>query len=37
MAGAGVQHVSLMFQAATTIETIERMQRFAEEVMPSIR
>jgi probable F420-dependent oxidoreductase len=37
MAGGGVQHVSLMFQAATTIETIERMQRFAEEVMPSIR
>ncbi len=33
---AGAQHVSLIFQAATASETIERMQRFAEEVIPLV-
>jgi probable F420-dependent oxidoreductase len=31
---AGVRHLCLTFQTATVAETIERMQRFAEEVMP---
>jgi len=31
---AGVRHLCLSFQTATIAETLERMQRFAEEVMP---
>ncbi len=31
---AGVRHLCLTFQTATIAETLERMQRFAEEVMP---
>jgi probable F420-dependent oxidoreductase len=34
LAKAGVRHVALTFQTATVAETLERMQRFAEEVMP---
>ena len=34
---AGVRHVCLTFQTATIAETLERMQRFAEEVMPLTR
>src|SRR5262249_36200602 len=34
LAKAGVRHVALTFQAATIAETLERMQRFGEEVMP---
>lgn len=37
LAQAGVDHVSLIFQTATASETLERMQRFAEEVLPSCR
>ena len=37
LARVGVQHVSLMFQTATITETVERMQRFSEEVMPLAR
>ncbi len=37
LARAGVQHASLMFQTATIAETLERMQRFSEEVMPLVR
>jgi hypothetical protein len=34
LAKAGVRHLCLSFQTATIAETLERMQRFAEEVMP---
>jgi hypothetical protein len=34
---AGVRHLCLTFQTATLGETLERMQRFAEEVMPLAR
>ena len=34
---AGVRHVCLTFQTSTLAETLERMQRFAEEVMPLVR
>ena len=34
---AGVRHLCLTFQTATVTETLERMQRFAEEVMPLTR
>ena len=34
---AGVRHVCLTFQTASLPETLERMQRFAEEVMPLVR
>ena len=34
---AGVRHLGLTFQTATIAETLERMQRFAEEVMPLTR
>jgi probable F420-dependent oxidoreductase len=37
LAGAGVRHVALTFQTATVAETLARMQRFAEEVMPLVR
>lgn len=37
LAGAGVRHVALTFQTATVAETLARMQRFAEEVMPLAR
>jgi hypothetical protein len=37
LAGAGVRHVALTLQAATVAETLARMQRFAEEVMPLAR
>ena len=33
-AQAGVRHVCLTFQTASLPETLERMQRFAEQVMP---
>lgn len=36
LAEAGVDHVSLIFQTSTASETLDRMQRFAEEVLPSI-
>jgi probable F420-dependent oxidoreductase len=36
-AAAGVRHLSLTFQAADLGETLERMQRFAEEVMPLVQ
>ena len=35
-AGIGVTHLNLTFQAATVPESLDRMQRFAEEVMPKI-
>lgn len=34
---AGVDHVSLIFQTSTASETLDRMQRFAEEVLRSKR
>jgi len=34
LAKVGVRHVALTFQTATVTETLARMQRFAEEVMP---
>jgi alkanesulfonate monooxygenase SsuD/methylene tetrahydromethanopterin reductase-like flavin-dependent oxidoreductase (luciferase family) len=34
---AGVRHLCLTFQTANLPETLERMQRFAEEVMPLAR
>ncbi len=37
LASAGVRHVALTFQTATVAETLARMQRFAEEVMPLAR
>jgi len=37
LAKAGVRHLCLTFQAASVAETLERMQRFAEEVMPLTR
>ena len=30
----GVRHLCLTFQTATLPQTLERMQRFAEEVLP---
>jgi alkanesulfonate monooxygenase SsuD/methylene tetrahydromethanopterin reductase-like flavin-dependent oxidoreductase (luciferase family) len=33
-AKVGVKHLSLTFQSATLQESLDRMQRFAEEVMP---
>ncbi|HEU0160184.1 MAG TPA: LLM class F420-dependent oxidoreductase [Hyphomicrobiaceae bacterium] len=36
LAAAGVRHLCLTFQAGTLAETLERMQRFAEEVMPLV-
>ena len=35
-ASAGVSHLNLSLQASTVSETLERMQRFAEEVAPHI-
>jgi len=37
LAEAGVRHLCLTFQTSTLSETLERMQRFAEEVMPLVR
>jgi probable F420-dependent oxidoreductase len=37
LAGVGVRHVALTFQTATAAETLERMHRFAAEVMPLVR
>jgi probable F420-dependent oxidoreductase len=37
LAKAGVRHLCLTFQTGTLTETLERMQRFAEEVMPLVR
>jgi probable F420-dependent oxidoreductase len=37
LAKAGVKHLNLSFQVDTVSSTIERMQRFAEEVMPLVR
>src|SRR6187397_496606 len=37
LAGVGVRHVALTFQAATVAETLERTHRFAAEVMPLAR
>ena len=34
---AGVRHACLTFQTASLPETLERMQRFAAEVMPLAR
>jgi hypothetical protein len=34
---AGVRHLCLTFQTASLPETLNRMQRFAEEVMPLAR
>ena len=34
---AGVRHICLTFQTASLSETLERMQRFANEVMPLAR
>jgi probable F420-dependent oxidoreductase len=36
LARAGVRHLCLTFQTANLTETLERMQRFAEEVMPLV-
>lgn len=35
--GVGVRHLCLTFQTAALTETLERMQRFAEQVMPLVR
>lgn len=35
-AAIGCTHVNLTFQAATVQETLDRMQRFAEEVLPKV-
>lgn len=37
LAKVGVRHVALTFQTATIAETLDRMQRFAGEVMPLAR
>src|SRR5262245_24784237 len=37
LAAAGVRHLCLTFQTPSLAETLERMQRFAEEVMPRVR
>lgn len=37
LAKVGVRHVNLTFQTASARETIERMQRFSEEVMPLVK
>jgi len=37
LAKVGVRHVALTFQTATLAETLDRMQRFANEVMPAVR
>jgi hypothetical protein len=34
---AGIRHVCLTFQTPSLPETLERMQRFAQEVMPLTR
>jgi alkanesulfonate monooxygenase SsuD/methylene tetrahydromethanopterin reductase-like flavin-dependent oxidoreductase (luciferase family) len=34
---AGVRHIALTFQTASLPETLERMQRFAAEVMPLVK
>jgi hypothetical protein len=34
---AGARHLCLTFQTANLPETLERMQRFAEEVVPLVR
>jgi hypothetical protein len=34
---AGVRHICLTFQTASLPETLERMQRFAEEAMPLVK
>ncbi len=34
---AGARHLCLTFQTASLPETLERMQRFAEEVVPLVR
>ncbi|MBO0740018.1 MAG: TIGR03619 family F420-dependent LLM class oxidoreductase [Hyphomicrobiaceae bacterium] len=36
LARAGVRHLCLTFQTASLAETLERMQRFAEDVMPLV-
>jgi probable F420-dependent oxidoreductase len=36
LARAGVHHLCLTFQSASLTETLERMQRFAEDVMPLV-
>jgi probable F420-dependent oxidoreductase len=36
LAQAGVRHLCLTFQTASLTETLERMQRFAEDVMPLV-
>jgi hypothetical protein len=36
-AEAGVRHLSLSFQTAELGETLDRMQRFADEVMPLVQ
>jgi probable F420-dependent oxidoreductase len=37
LAQAGARHLCLTFQTASLAETLERMQRFAEEVVPLVR
>jgi probable F420-dependent oxidoreductase len=37
LAQAGVRHICLTFQTASLPETLQRMQRFAEEVMPLVK
>jgi hypothetical protein len=34
---AGVRHVCLTFQTGELAETLDRMQRFAQEVLPASR
>lgn len=36
LAGQGLNHLSLIFQTAEAQETQDRMQRFAEEVLPAL-
>jgi len=36
LARAGIRHLCLTFQTASLAETLERMQRFAEDVMPLV-
>jgi hypothetical protein len=36
LARAGVHHLCLTFQSTSLSETLERMQRFAEDVMPLV-
>ena len=35
-AKVGVKHINLTFQAATLQESLDRMQRFAEEVLAKV-